>query len=153
MVAEAPSSRRRQLSLDSNSLNVLSEWMKNHFGASKVELNQTSASGEVSVTLTVTGGAGPLVGLTETHLWTPALAVNLSLPEPAVLDLSITTEARAAPGLVLRRFDSPEPARRVALVRRRGAENAQWFDDLAQVLRAAGESLLATARADWGTGR
>ncbi len=68
-------------------------------------------------------------------------------------EIAAPTEARAAPGLVLRRFDSPEPARRVALVRRRGAENAQWFDDLTQVLRAAGESLLATARADWGTGR
>ncbi|MGR3620430.1 MAG: LysR substrate-binding domain-containing protein [Roseovarius sp.] len=68
-------------------------------------------------------------------------------------EIAAPTEARAAPGLVLRRFDPPEPARRVALVRRRGVGDAHWFDDLAQVLRAAGETLLATARADWGTGR
>jgi len=68
-------------------------------------------------------------------------------------EIAAPTEARAAPGLVLRRFRSPEPARRVALVRRRGAGEAQWFDDLAQVLRGAGETLVATARADAGAGR
>jgi len=68
-------------------------------------------------------------------------------------EIAAPTEARAAPGLVLRRLKPPEPARRVALVRRRGAGEAHWFDDLAQVLRAAGETLLETARADWGTGR
>ena len=68
-------------------------------------------------------------------------------------EIAAPTEARAAPGMVLRRFRSPEPARRVALVRRRGVGEAQWFDDLTQVLRAAGETLVATARADTGTGR
>jgi len=68
-------------------------------------------------------------------------------------EIAAPTEARAAPGLVLRRFDTPEPARRVALVRRRGAGEARWFDDLAHVLRDAGETLLATARADTGAGR
>ena len=65
------------------------------------------------------------------------------MPEIAAL-----AEMRAAPGLMLRRFRPPEPARRVALVRRQGAGEAQWFDDLAEVLRAAGETLLGTARAD-----
>jgi len=61
-------------------------------------------------------------------------------------EMAAAVEVRAAPGLALRRFRSPEPARRVALVRRRGAGEARWFADLAQVLREAGEALVATAR-------
>ncbi len=68
-------------------------------------------------------------------------------------EIAAGVEARAAPGLVLRRFRSPEPARRVALVRRRGAGEARWFADLAQVLREAGEAPVATARATWGADR
>jgi LysR family hydrogen peroxide-inducible transcriptional activator len=68
-------------------------------------------------------------------------------------EIAAPTEARAAPGMVLRRLRPPEPSRRVALVRRRGAGDTDWFDDLAGVLRAVGEDVLATARAGEGTGR
>ncbi|MBE0452132.1 hydrogen peroxide-inducible genes activator [Roseovarius autotrophicus] len=61
-------------------------------------------------------------------------------------EMAAATEARAAPGLELRRFAAPEPARRIALVRRAGAGPAQWFDDLAEILRAAGEAATKTAR-------
>jgi LysR family hydrogen peroxide-inducible transcriptional activator len=61
-------------------------------------------------------------------------------------EIAAETEARAAPGMVLRRFAPPEPARRVALVRRRGAGDADWFDDLAGVLRGVGAEVLATAQ-------
>jgi len=61
-------------------------------------------------------------------------------------EMAAATEARAAPGLVLRRFAEPQPARRIALVRREGAGPAQWFDDLADLLREAGAALTDTAR-------
>ena len=63
-------------------------------------------------------------------------------------EIAAVTEARAAPGLSLRRFRAPEPFRRIALVRRTGAGEAAWFDDLAQVFRDAAQALLRTARAE-----
>jgi len=63
-------------------------------------------------------------------------------------EIAAVTEARAAPGLCLRRFRAPEPFRRIALVRRTGAGEAEWFDDLAQVFREAAQALLRTARAE-----
>ncbi|MAU53778.1 MAG: LysR family transcriptional regulator [Roseovarius sp.] len=68
-------------------------------------------------------------------------------------EMAAATEARAAPGLELRRFAAPEPARRIALVRRAGTGPAQWFDDLAEVLRAAGEAAIGTARDPGTAGR
>ncbi|MBC7132639.1 MAG: LysR family transcriptional regulator [Roseovarius sp.] len=62
-------------------------------------------------------------------------------------EIAAVTEARAAPGLELRRFAAPEPARSIVLVRRAGAGRAQWFDDLAAILRAAGEEATGMARA------
>ena len=53
----------------------------------------------------------------------------------------------------MRRFAAPEPARRIALVRRAGTGPAQWFDDLAEVLRAAGEAAIGTARDPGTAGR
>jgi LysR family hydrogen peroxide-inducible transcriptional activator len=61
-------------------------------------------------------------------------------------EMAAATEARAAPGLMLRRFAEPQPARRIALVRREGGGPAQWFDDLADLLRKAGVALTDRAR-------
>jgi len=63
-------------------------------------------------------------------------------------EIAAATERRAAPGLGLRRFRAPEPSRRIALVRRTGAGEARWFDDLAQIFGEALETLQRTARAE-----
>ena len=63
-------------------------------------------------------------------------------------EIAAATEIRAAPGMQLRRFDPPEPARRIALIRRRSSRNDAWFDTLAGVLQRVGEGLLEAARAD-----
>ena len=49
--------------------------------------------------------------------------------------------------LVLARFSPPEPSRTIALVRRASSAGGAWFDDLAAILRGAGEALVAGARA------
>ncbi len=62
-------------------------------------------------------------------------------------EIAIPAEAAAAPQMTLRRFDAPEPARQVALVRRKSSEGGVWFDDLAANLCAAGAELLEKSRA------
>ncbi|MBM9595541.1 hydrogen peroxide-inducible genes activator [Roseitranquillus sediminis] len=62
------------------------------------------------------------------------------LPETA-----LPTETAAAPGLAVRRFSPPEPARTLALVHRAGAGTA-WVDDLAAMLSDAGRAVLDEAR-------
>ncbi len=49
--------------------------------------------------------------------------------------------------LALARFSPPEPSRTIALVRRASSAGGAWFDDLAAILRGAGEALVAGARA------
>ena len=62
-------------------------------------------------------------------------------------EIALRAERAAAPGLSVTRFAPPEPSRRIVLVRRPGGDAARWFDDLGDVLRAAGESMLAEVRA------
>ena len=62
----------------------------------------------------------------------------------------IALQSETPPGLALRRFASPEPARTLALVHRDGSEPADWAGDLADILRASGRELLSHAR---GAGR
>ena len=52
-------------------------------------------------------------------------------------ELAARTEAAAAPGLTLRRFAEPQPARSVGLVRRALSVDDGWFADLAELLREA----------------
>lgn len=66
------------------------------------------------------------------------------LPEIALIQLM-----DAAPGLALRRFTNPEPGRKLALVRRYGIVDASWFDELATLLSAAVQPVLADARRDF----
>ncbi|SHK81191.1 LysR family transcriptional regulator, hydrogen peroxide-inducible genes activator [Roseovarius marisflavi] len=62
-------------------------------------------------------------------------------------EIAASIEQRAAPGMHLRRFCAPEPARRIALVRRQSSQNEAWFAKLAEVLQSVGQSLIDTARA------
>ena len=61
-------------------------------------------------------------------------------------EIAASIEKRAAPGMHLRRFCDPEPARRIALVRRKSSQNEAWFAKLAEVLQSVGQSLIDTAR-------
>ena len=61
-------------------------------------------------------------------------------------EIAAATERAAAPGLSLRRFADPQPARRIVLVRRARASAAQdWFTRLAAILREVGASVLHRA--------
>lgn len=61
-------------------------------------------------------------------------------------EIAAGTESAAAPGMVLTRFASPEPARRIALVRRATSDGGDWYPRLAEVLAASGRSLVNVAR-------
>lgn len=60
-------------------------------------------------------------------------------------EIARTQEMAAAPGLTAMRFPDPQPAREVILLRRSSTACDGWFEDLAQILREAGETLLQTA--------
>jgi LysR family hydrogen peroxide-inducible transcriptional activator len=66
-------------------------------------------------------------------------------------ELALRAETAAAPGLRLLRFAAPEPLRTIGLVRRRLAAAEGWFDELAAILRAAGEAALAQPAGAGGT--
>lgn len=57
-------------------------------------------------------------------------------------EIAVAAESAATPGMGLARFADPEPARQIMLVRRTGTEAQEWFAALAEVLRAAGRSLV-----------
>jgi LysR family hydrogen peroxide-inducible transcriptional activator len=63
-------------------------------------------------------------------------------------EIAAATEVRAAPGIDLRRFDPPEPARQIVLVRRQSTQDEVWFEKLAEVLETVGAALIALARAE-----
>lgn len=60
-------------------------------------------------------------------------------------EIALGSELAASPGISLRRFEAPEPARQIALVRRAGSTGGPWFDDLQDHLCAAGADLIARA--------
>ncbi|MFN7003149.1 MAG: LysR substrate-binding domain-containing protein [Roseinatronobacter sp.] len=60
-------------------------------------------------------------------------------------EIALASEAAGSPGLSLRRFHAPEPARQIALVRRSGSAAGAWIEDLQVHLCAAGADLLARA--------
>lgn len=63
-------------------------------------------------------------------------------------EIAAATEVGAAPGIQLRRFAPPEPARQIVLVRRHSTHDEVWFEKLAEVLEVVGLGLIALARAD-----
>ncbi|TCP41019.1 LysR substrate-binding domain-containing protein [Rhodovulum marinum] len=62
-------------------------------------------------------------------------------------EIALQSEQSASPGLTVRRFGAPEPARRLGLVRRRLSRDDGWFTGLAELLAEAGDRLTAHARA------
>jgi len=60
-------------------------------------------------------------------------------------ELAVVTESAAVPDMRLLRFAAPEPARRIALVRRATSDGGGWFAALAELLRVAGQTLVAAA--------
>lgn len=60
-------------------------------------------------------------------------------------EIALSTETRGTPALALRRFDAPEPARHVTLIRRSGTAQADWFGELARHIEQAAADLLAEA--------
>ncbi len=61
-------------------------------------------------------------------------------------EIAVGSETAANTSMALRRFDAPEPARQIALVRRASSAGGMWFDDLQAHLCAAGTALLERAR-------
>lgn len=61
-------------------------------------------------------------------------------------EIAVQAELPAAPGLSLRRFESPEPYRQIMLLRRSSSDAGDWVDDLISHLVVAGQDLLAAAR-------
>ena len=61
-------------------------------------------------------------------------------------EIALASEMAASPTLGLRRFDAPEPARQIALVRRESSAGGAWFEDLQAHLCAAGSEMLARAQ-------
>ncbi|TMV38280.1 hydrogen peroxide-inducible genes activator, partial [Thioclava sp. BHET1] len=53
-------------------------------------------------------------------------------------EVAVRSEQAAAPGMALRRFAAPEPARRIALVRRAATAESDWFGGLARILSETG---------------
>ena len=88
-------------------------------------------------------GRGP-VDLGATSLATLCGLVAEGLGLTLLPELAVRTEAAATPDLALMRFAAPEPERRLALVRRAGPAGA-WVEELAGILREAGETLVAAA--------
>lgn len=62
-------------------------------------------------------------------------------------ELAVASETRATAGLTLLRFPAPEPHRTIGLVRRDLSGKTGWFDELAALLRQAGDQVVATAQA------
>ena len=61
-------------------------------------------------------------------------------------EIAVRTETAATPSMVLKRFAAPEPARRIALVRRATSDGEGWFAQLAGVLASSGQDLVDAAR-------
>ncbi len=61
-------------------------------------------------------------------------------------ELAATAELRSAPGLHLRRFAPPEPARTICLVRRASTRGDGWLERLAELLTTVGTGLTRSAQ-------
>lgn len=63
-------------------------------------------------------------------------------------ELAAGTECAAAPGLVLRRFDAPEPSRQIGMVHR-AATSGVWLDGIIATLRGVGQRFVSRADETW----
>jgi LysR family hydrogen peroxide-inducible transcriptional activator len=62
-------------------------------------------------------------------------------------ELAMRAECAAADGLCVQRFPSPEPYRRIGLVRRDTTEATDWFEQLLEVVGAVGLQIVTESRA------
>lgn len=62
-------------------------------------------------------------------------------------EIAYASESVAAPGMGVVRFGAPEPSRRIGLVRRDLGGPDGWFRELGEMLKAAGQGLVAKAAA------
>jgi LysR family hydrogen peroxide-inducible transcriptional activator len=62
-------------------------------------------------------------------------------------ELAVRAECAGAPELRLARFEAPEPARTIGLVRRTLAVDDGWFGELGTMLAEAGRAEVEAARA------
>ena len=60
--------------------------------------------------------------------------------------IALGAEKRAVPEMAVTRFDAPEPARLLGLVRRSSSPGGAWFEDLAATLRRAADTLMGAGR-------
>ncbi|PWE33135.1 LysR family transcriptional regulator [Maritimibacter sp. 55A14] len=58
-------------------------------------------------------------------------------------EIALRAETAGTDGLALMRFAEPQPGRRIGLVRRGASQPEPWFEELAGLLRDAGERLLS----------
>lgn len=65
-------------------------------------------------------------------------------------ELAVASECIAAEGLAVQRFSVPEPSRRIGLLRRASTNGEGWFEELAAVVRTAGETVIARSRTEYG---
>ena len=61
-------------------------------------------------------------------------------------EIAVAGERAATPALHVMRFPAPEPSRTIGLVRRDLSGNTGWFDELAELLRQAGEKVVKATR-------
>lgn len=61
-------------------------------------------------------------------------------------ELSVKSECEGAPDLVVQRFPDPEPARMIGLVRRATTHRADWFQQLADIVKSTGEEIVLKSR-------
>lgn len=62
-------------------------------------------------------------------------------------EIALAAERTAAPGLEVRRFSGPEPARRIGLVRRASSRDDGWFATLAETIDGVGGEIVGACRA------
>ncbi len=92
-----------------------------------------------------TSRAATRVDLGASSLATLCGLVAAGFGQTLLPEIALATEAAAAPGMSVIRFGAPEPARVIGLVRRDLGGPGGWFDELAGMLRQAGEMLVARA--------
>ncbi len=93
-----------------------------------------------------TSRAATRVDLGASSLATLCGLVAAGFGQTLLPEIALTTEAAAAPGMSVIRFGAPEPERVIGLVRRDLGGQGGWFDELAGMLRQAGEALVGRAR-------
>lgn len=65
-------------------------------------------------------------------------------------ELAAKSECEAAEGLIVQRFPEPQPYRQIGLVRRPTTKGEGWFDQLAEIVKSVGLSIVSKAEYEKG---